>query len=331
MMIGGFVVISVIILMASLAIFGSGKFFKDTETFVLYFDGSVKGLKVGAPVLFQGVQVGSVTSIVIRKYGKDNTTKIPVTIEIEPDKFEMGDKLSIRRNPENSLPELVALGLRAVLTTQSLITGQLMIECDFYPGSPVVYRDIEKKYLEIPTIRSTTERLVKSLEDLNVEGIQEALMSILMGMDKLVNSRKIPETIASFKATSDSFQALVQQVETRIPLLTDNLNGTLRDTRKLVNNFNKEVDPLAEQLGNTVARYGALARHVEKQLETLSPSLNAVLVSGKGVISEDAPLVVELKTTLQEVANAARGINRLSEYLEQHPETLIRGKQDDQK
>lgn len=331
MMIGGFVVISVLILMASLVIFGSGKFFKDTETFVLYFDGSVKGLNVGAPVLFQGVHIGSVTSIVIRRYDKGNTARIPVTIEIEPEKFEMGDKFSIRRNPEESVPELIDLGLRAVLTMQSLITGQLMIECDFYPNSPVVYRDIEKQYLEIPTIRSATERLAKSFQDFNVEELQEALMSILTGLDKLVNSREIPDTIASFKATSDKLQTLVQQVETRIPLLANDLDGTLQDTRKLVNNINSQVDPLAGQLNKTVAGYGVLARRAEKQLDTLSTNLNAVLVSAKGVISEDAPTMVELKTTLQEISNAARAIKQLSEYLEQHPETLIQGKQGDQK
>ncbi len=331
MMIGGFVVISVIILMASLVIFGSGKFFKDTETFVLHFDGSVKGLNVGAPVLFQGVQIGSVTSIVIRKYGKGNTAKIPVTIEIEPEKFEMGDNLSIRRNPKESLPGLIAMGLRAVLTTQSLITGQLMIECDFYPDSPVVFRDIERKHPEIPTIRSTTERLAKTLQDLNVEGIQEALMSILTGMDKLVNSKEIPEAITSFRATADRLQALLQQVEIRIPLLTDDLDGTLQDTRKLVNNINRQVDPLAGKLGKTVEIYGVLARHAGEQLDTLSSNLNKVLVSGKGVLSEDAPIMVELKTMLQEVANAARAFKQLSEYLEQHPETLIQGKRDNQK
>ena len=55
MMIGGFVVLAVAILAASLVVFGSGKFFKKTNKYVLYFDESIKGLNVGAPVLFQGV------------------------------------------------------------------------------------------------------------------------------------------------------------------------------------------------------------------------------------------------------------------------------------
>ena len=66
MMIGGFVVLAVIIMAASLVVFGSGKFFKKTNKYVMYFDESVKGLSVGAPVLFQGVQIGSVTSIILQ-------------------------------------------------------------------------------------------------------------------------------------------------------------------------------------------------------------------------------------------------------------------------
>ncbi|MEJ2477293.1 MAG: MlaD family protein [Desulfobacterales bacterium] len=68
MMIGGFVVAAVVLLAASLVVFGSGKFFKKTVKYILYFDGSVKGLSVGAPVLFQGVQIGSVASITINLY-----------------------------------------------------------------------------------------------------------------------------------------------------------------------------------------------------------------------------------------------------------------------
>jgi paraquat-inducible protein B len=66
MMIGGFVVLAVIIMAASLVVFGSGKFFKKTNKYMLYFDEPVNGLSVGAPVLFQGVQVGSVTSITLQ-------------------------------------------------------------------------------------------------------------------------------------------------------------------------------------------------------------------------------------------------------------------------
>ena len=90
MMIGVFVVIAVFIMAASLVIFGSGQFFKKTVKCVLYFDGSVKGLSVGAPVLFQGVQIGSVTSIILEVDPAMMQIQIPVIIEYEPEKFHVG-------------------------------------------------------------------------------------------------------------------------------------------------------------------------------------------------------------------------------------------------
>ena len=89
MMIGGFVVLAVIIMAASLVVFGSGKFFQKTNKYILYFNESIKGLSVGAPVLFQGVQVGSVTSITLQADLVTMKTQIPVLIEIEPDRWKV--------------------------------------------------------------------------------------------------------------------------------------------------------------------------------------------------------------------------------------------------
>ena len=143
MMIGGFVVIAVVILAASLVVFGSGKFFKKTEDFVMYFDGSIKGLNVGAPVLFQGVQIGSVKSIVLQADIDQLTLEKPVVIETEPAKFQLEKGQKHGKAGEN-LPELIDKGLRAVLAMQSFITGQLMIELDFFPGTPVNLKNINK-------------------------------------------------------------------------------------------------------------------------------------------------------------------------------------------
>ena len=326
MMIGGFVVIAVLILAASLVVFGSGRFFKKTETFVLYFDGSVKGLSVGAPVLFQGVQIGSVKSIVIRSDPHNLKAQIPVTIEIEPDKFEMRDGQVSRRDPEESVPALIALGLRAVLTMQSYITGQLMIELDFYPGTPVNLRDTDKDYIEIPTIRSTTERLVQSLQKLDVAGLQKNIESTLNGIERLVNNPDLAEAILALKDTLVEMRHLVKKIDAKIDPLADDIDGTLRDARKLVNNVDRQVDPLAENMNKTVRDFGRLARNADTRVKAMTAALDKTMSAAKGVMSEDAPLIVEMESTLREVSGAARAFRQLASYLEQHPEALIQGK-----
>ncbi|HZE20811.1 MAG TPA: MlaD family protein, partial [Desulfobaccales bacterium] len=123
MMIGAFVVLAVIIMAASLVIFGSGKFFQKTVKCVMYFNGSVKGLSVGAPVLFQGVPIGSVASIGLEVNPTKLQLYIPVIIEYEPEKFHLiSEGQHAERNPRETIPRLIEKGLRAQLGMQSFIT-----------------------------------------------------------------------------------------------------------------------------------------------------------------------------------------------------------------
>jgi len=328
MMIGGFVVIAVILLAASLVVFGSGRFFKKTNEYVLYFDGSVKGLSVGAPVLFQGVQVGSVTSISIHVDMDDSKANIPVIIEVEPERFvkASGEHAESVKELREQIAGLIETGLRAVLGMQSFITGQLMIEVDFHPDTPVALRNIDKDRLEIPTIQSTTERLAQSLQRLDLEGMQKSLQDTLTGVDQLVNSPDLKASIRALRETLEEAREVVKKVDTKIDPLADNLDGTIRDARKLVNNVDRQVDPLAINVNTTVNDFGKLARDADARVEALGTGLDKTLSAVRGVMSPDAPLIVELESTLQEISATARSFRQLADYLERHPEALIQGK-----
>lgn len=303
MMIGGFVVLAVILMAASLVVFGSGKFFKKTQPYILYFQESVKGLNVGAPVLFQGVQVGSVTSIIIRADFEKLEAQIPVIIEIEPEKFQIGSGAARRthRDPRKNMALLIDKGFRAQLGVQSLITGQLLIELDFHPGTPVVLKGHDKDLIEIPTIPSVSERLAQALGDLDLKAIEKHLLSVLASVDRLVSS---PDLTASLRAAKD----------------------TLQDARKLISRVERQVDPLASDLKQTVKEIGKVAREADGKVAELTTGLKKTMSDARGVISPEAPLVVELENTLKELAATSRSIRELTDYLEQHPASLIRGK-----
>jgi paraquat-inducible protein B len=298
MMIGGFVVLAVILLAASLVVFGSGKFFQKTLKFVLYFDESVKGLSVGAPVLFQGVQVGSVTSIVIQADLAKMKTQIPVIIEIEPDRWQVHGG---ERNPRKNVQKLIEMGLRAQLIMQSFITGQLMIELDFHPGTPVILKNINKEYAEIPTIPSTAEQLSRALGELDLKGLEKHLESTLAGVDQVVNN---PNLTASIGALKD----------------------TLQDASKLLTRVDRQVDPLADDVKKAVKDFGKLANNVDSRVGGVATGLDKTMSTARGAISEDSPLMVELENTLKEISAMSGSLRQLANYLDQHPEALIRGK-----
>ena len=300
MMIGVFLIIALFLLVASLVVFGSGKFFKKTQKFVLYFNEPVKGLDVGSPVLFQGVAVGSVISIDIIADPIKRQADIPVIIQIELDHFKFR-KPTETLNPQKDMPLLIEQGFRATLTMQSLITGKLLIELDFYPGTPLNLRNINKEYIEIPTIPSTTSKLAQALDKLDLEAVQEKLKSALDGIGNLTNN---PDLAASI----------------------GHLKETLRDARKLVNRVDRQVDPLAKETKKTVKDIGNLARNLDGRVGGVATSLEKTLAAARGVISPDSPLVVELEDTLKKISAMSQSIRELADYLEQHPETLIRGK-----
>ena len=307
MMIGGFVILAVILLAASVVVFGSGKFFKRTVKCVMYFEGSVKGLAVGSPVLFQGVQIGSVESIIIDVDPAKLQLQIPVVIEYEPAKFQLSEGAQkVHRDPRKTLPKLIARGLRAQLTTQSLITGQLAIEIGFYPGSGICYPpahvdQIYKDYIVIPTCPSTAQKLMDALQKLDLREMEAHLQSAMDGLAKLVNN---PDLAASLKG----------------------LKTTLQDARKLVKRVDSKVDPLAKNANRAVKDIGQLARNLDGRVGGLSTSLNKTLAEARGFVSEDSPLIVNLENTLKELSAMSRSIRQLADYLDQQPQSLLFGK-----
>jgi paraquat-inducible protein B len=120
---------------------------------------------------------------------------------------------------------------------------------------------------------------------------------------------------------------VVKKVDGKIDPLAENLDGTLRDARKLVDNVDRQVDPLAKNMQKTVNDFGKLARDADARLESVMGSLDKTLSGARGVMSEDAPLIVELEKTLREISDAARSFRQLADYLERHPEALIQGKE----
>ncbi len=104
------------------------------------------------------------------------------------------------------------------------------------------------------------------------------------------------------------------------------LKDTLQDAHKLVTKVDRQVDPLSKDVKKTVNDFGVLARNLNGQVGGVATGLDNTMSTARGLLSEDSPLIVQLENTLQEIAAMSRSIRQLTNYLDQHPESLIRGK-----
>ena len=320
-MIGGFTVGAVVLVVAGLLMFGSGQLFTTAHPYVLYFDGAINGLQVGAPVQFQGVQVGSVVGIKATIQEGSLQIRIPVFIEIEEGSIEQVGKAVQRTiDQETGVRILVGRGMRAQLQMQSFVTGILSVQFDIHPEaeSAEVRRDPDTGLLEIPTIPTTFQEaeqtIRKALETLGrlpLEEMVSDLLKTIRGIERLVNSPEVTNTIVRLDVTMSDVQRLVKRLEEEISPMASTFNTTMGDFRQLVKNTDGQVQPLVASLTQTA----------EAARATIEQARDTLAAAGSG-----SPLRHEVRQTLEEVREAARAIRILAHELQRQPDALLRGK-----
>ena len=330
-LIGGFVVGAVALLLVAVLIFGSGKIFSQKVKLVLFFEESVSGLSLGAPVVFRGVTIGSVTGMELWNYPQELKVLIPVYVEIDPARFrEKGEGAGFK--PLELFDRQIKRGLRAQIKMQSLVTGQLMIYTDYFPDKPVRLVKAEPRYPEIPTIPSGTEEVMKALEKIPVHEIAMKATKALDGIERLINAPETREVVGTLNATLKDFQKVAGKLDGAM----DESRQALKDVRTLV----KKVEPLAAETKGALGDARNLIQGADKEILPLAAGLKKTLDETSGVlgeasqtlkkasafVSDESVLSAEVLTTLDEMNRTMRSIQLLADYLKQHPEALLRGK-----
>ena len=257
------------------------------ETAIVYFNQSLRGLSPGAPVEYRGVVVGKVKSIAVEYDALSQQFQMPVVVDIYPKRLGRnfdGSKQSSYTN-QQWLKDLINSGLRAQLSTGSLLTGQLYIAIDIVPKAPKLYITHNKKLLEIPTTAG-------SLNELQTQVAKIADNLSKVPFDQIGSN--LQKTLITFNSTLHSAEQL---------------------TKGLNNNVAPEVLAAMKDVRNTL-------HNADNTLSTA----NQTFSSAQQSLAEDAPLQQDLKQTLQDLSRAANSLKVLTDYLEQHPESLIRGK-----
>ena len=332
-MIGAFVLIAIVLAVAAVVVLGSGKFFKETSRWVAFFEGSVKGLNVGSPVVFRGVKVGQVTDIIVTFDMAQLSVIIPVIFETDSKKFKnVGERMET--SDKQLHRALISKGLRAQLQIQSLVTGQLMINLDFYPDTPANLLDVDKiktllgdePWREIPTVPTPLQELEKAINELNFKEITRDIKRAMDGIAKLTTSTDFYESISVFKQTLVETQKLVSSLNSKVEPLANSIDQTLvevrtvigdarnaiGDTRKLIN---KQGPLLAESIKSTVEE----AKMALEQADTTLKSIEDIAQEG-GLLRQ------EISAALKEISAASRSVRVLADFIEQHPDAVIRGR-----
>jgi len=316
-LIGGFVVGAIVLVVAGVMIFGSGKFFAEKHRWVLYFPGSVKGLTVGAPVTLEGVNIGTVTDVKIVFDRETLKFYAPVYVEIFPDRIKDIGEYVAKEAPdtEEVMKALVQRGLRGQLDLQSLVTGKLQVSFAMHPGTEIYYAGIDKSVTEIPTLPTTMQQLAKMLENIDLKGMAEDIRKAVAGVEQLATSPELAEAVTSLNKTLQDFGKLARNVDSRVGPLTTSIEETMRDTQKLVNNVDAQIDPTFAQLQDTL-----------KTAEAALQKAKLALAGVDDVVGVDSAFIYQLNKTVKELQVMAQSINALANYLQRQPDSLIRGK-----
>jgi paraquat-inducible protein B len=257
---------------------------------LVHFEGSMRGLSEGAPVEFRGIKVGSVSDIAVEFDPETLDITIPVLLDLEPERFiskKTVKDIHKKREPYVVLKKLVKQGMRAQLQTGSLLTGQLYVDLAFFPDLPQKSLIMTGKYPEIPAVPATMDQLRQSVTDVLAE-IQR------MPLGEIAN--EILETV-------EGANQLVNSPEAQEAM--ESLNAALGNVEKLTEGMDKRVNRLQYSVEKTLLK-------ARSALELADPN---------------SPAAENLNRALKELAAAARSIRILADYLEQHPEALVKGKQ----
>jgi paraquat-inducible protein B len=311
-LVGAFVVGALALVVTAVVIFGSGRLFRRTHEFVLYFNSSVNGLRVGAPVKFRGVEIGSVKNILLRLDPDTKFRAIPVIIEIDEQKVaKRGGQGAALSDPEAN-KALIDQGLRGQLQMESFVTGLLYVGLDFIPGSPAtVYQAAGGAYPEIPTLPTALERaqdvatqVLAKLQELDLKALVESATQAVEGVNRLVSS-------PTFKSAAQSIEQTMPKVE-----------EALASVRSLTTTLDANVKTLSDDLQQTTAE----ARQTLKQASAAMQQLETTVTNMQALVSTDSPTFYEMSKGLRELSAAARSLRLLANYLERNPRALLFGK-----
>jgi paraquat-inducible protein B len=264
---------------------------------VAYFQSSVSGLSRGSPVNVFGIQVGDVTEVKLMLNPDKGTAKVRVAMQLQPERVFSIDEFPKNETAPLVLQKMVDRGLRVVLESGSLITGQKQISLEVVPNAKPAKITREGNALVLPSQGGGLDNIMASLSDVTTklskipfDALGSNLNKLLVTANGTIGGPEVKQSLTS-------------------------LSATLKDVQQLVKNTNDGLAP-------TLKALPGLTKSLQTTLHAATSTLGQV---GRGYGS-DSDFQRNLEQLMDQANGALRSIKLLADFLDRHPEALILGR-----
>jgi paraquat-inducible protein B len=320
-LIGGFVVGAIALIVIGLLVFGGTSWFAQRSTYIAYFPGSVKGLQVGAPVDFRGVNIGEVTDIKVVFDPKDVTARIPVVMQFDPSRITV-----VGMEPTGSYQDrvkgLIEAGFRAQLQSQSLLTGLLFVNLDFHKNAPSRLVGGDQPYPEIPTIPSGMEQLQQSAGDIAAE-----LPNVLNNLNDVLTSinNELQASGGNVQQIVADMADIANRIQERGPVfdkILDNVDGATGDVRQTARALEQIIQTNQDAIGALIDEWTVTASSVRR----MADQINATIAENReGLRDFTENGLYEYTGLAQDAQRMVDQFTRVGERIERDPAGFLFG------
>ena len=314
--IGLFLIGGIVLAVGGTAVLASTAWFERRTTFISFFQESVNGLEIGAPVKFQGVPVGTVTGILIQIDERDKTFQVPVEYEIDLTRLTSQLDTYVNLADGAVLRQQIADGLRAQMQMESIVTGQLYIELSYDANAaPPELESHATAWPEIPTTPSLMAALGTGAGSLVAD-----MLKVLFQVNQMLAEVDMPGINAAVVSSAEAVERLMTSPEIlaaveQVPIMAVQVNRTMEGLEALSTNASAAIDPFQLQVDAASA-----------ELIATLQTLRSTLEDTHGLLSTDSGVGYGLQEALASLKEAADALRLLTTSLEQNSDMLIRGK-----
>jgi paraquat-inducible protein B len=303
------------------AIGGTVEVLPEGVRFIVRFDQDVGGLSVGAPVTVKGLRVGTVREIAVVIDSTVAEIDVPVVIDVVPERITVDGALPGDAAATYALAErLVANGLRAAVQSSTPFGGAQHVALAFVPDAPPASLATDGRYPAIPTapsladeLRSTIDRLLERVAALPLEALVADLQTTLDEINALVTAPEIRQGLDALGAAS-------------VELRTFLASPQMQEIPSQLLDAAGELEALAGRLDSRLEPSITALQRAAGSIETAAAETTSTVRGLSQTLGPRSPLWDEVLATSREVSSTTRTLRLLLDYLERHPDALLRGR-----